>query len=140
MEKNFKGEFRLEFAFLLLSANEVDVYPGTRLRSGGKKAKSGSNSKKYRRAAEQAPIHRSARFARQYFCCLTSFFAYSFLKWLQRPYKKRILSYVFLWSALYVLYKMNDDLLPLSLMTALEDHYHWGRGRSNTCYMDMCYC
>ena len=48
--KNFKGEFRLEFAFLLLSANEVDVYPGTRVRSEGKRAKSGSNNEKYQRA------------------------------------------------------------------------------------------
>ena len=33
----FKREFRLEFPSLL-SANEVDVYPGTKIRSKGKKA------------------------------------------------------------------------------------------------------
>ena len=43
----FKREFRLDFAFLL-RANEVDIYPGTRLRSRGKKAKSGVKQQKYR--------------------------------------------------------------------------------------------
>ena len=78
----------------------------------GRRQNPGQIAKNIGERSEPPMIHRSARFARQYFCCLTSFFAYGWLKWLQRPYKKRTLSYVVLWSALYVLYKMNDDLLP----------------------------